>query len=84
MDLREHVYEVFARKARGDRLFHIGWVDAFDDETARIHAWTTYSEEKWFEMVVVRRDKLVAVNRWGAGFDSGAGSGSDTRSGSAR
>lgn len=61
--MREAVYEVFARKRRGDRLCHVGYVDAFDDETARVHAWMTYSEEKWFEMCVVRRSDVIAVNR---------------------
>ena len=65
--MREAVYEVFARKSRGDRLCHVGYVDALDDETARVHAWTTYSEEKWFEMCVVRRNDVIAVKpqrRW--------------------
>ncbi len=62
----EHVYDVFARKGRGDKLCHIGYVDALDDRTARVYAWTTYSEETWFEMVVVRRDHIVPVNRPGA------------------
>lgn len=66
--MREKVYEVFARKARGDRLCHVGWVDAFDHETAKVHAWTTYSEEKWFEMRVVLRGDLVVVNRPEGGF----------------
>ena len=35
----EHVYDVFARKERGDALAHIGYVDALDDETARVYAW---------------------------------------------
>lgn len=60
----EHVYDVFARKDRGDALSHIGYVDALDDETARVYAWTTYDEEKWFEMYVVRRDAIVPVNHF--------------------
>lgn len=59
----EHVYDVFARKSRGDQLAHIGYVDALDDETARVYAWKTYDEENWFEMCVVRRDAIVPVNR---------------------
>ena len=50
----EVVYDVFARKDRGDQLVHIGYIDALDDETARVYAWKTYDEEKWFEMVVVQ------------------------------
>ncbi len=58
----EVVYDVFARKDRGDQLVHIGYVDALDDETARVYAWKTYDEEKWFEMVVVERSAIIPVN----------------------
>lgn len=61
--MREVVYDVFARKDRGDQLVHIGCVDAFDDETAKVHAWRTYDEEKWFEMLVVQRASIIPVNR---------------------
>ena len=59
----EIVYDVFARKNRGGKLSHIGYVDALDDETAKVYAWTTYSEENWFEMCVVRRKDVIPVNR---------------------
>lgn len=59
----EVVYDVFARKDRGDALCHIGYVDALDDEMARVYAWKTYDEEKWFEMCVVPRSAIVPVNR---------------------
>jgi len=59
----EIVYDVFARKNRGDKLSHIGYIDALDDETAKVYAWTTYSEENWFEMCVVRRADVIPVNR---------------------
>ncbi len=59
----EIVYDVFARKDRGDQLVHIGYVDALDDETARIYAWKTYDEERWFEMCVVERSAIIPVNR---------------------
>jgi 1,2-phenylacetyl-CoA epoxidase PaaB subunit len=59
----EKVYDVFTRKDRGDPLVHIGYVDALDDEIARVHAWTTYDEEKWFEMCVVERSAIIPVNR---------------------
>jgi len=61
--MREFVYDVFARKDRGDQLVHIGYIDAFDDETAKVYAWTTYDEERWFEMYVVRRTAIIPVNR---------------------
>ena len=61
--MMERVYDVFARKDRGDPLVHIGYIDALDDETARVYAWKTYDEEKWFEMCVVPRSAIVPVNR---------------------
>ncbi len=71
--LGERVYEVFARKSRGEPLRHVGWVDAPGDELARVHAWTTYDEEKWFEMCVVPREAIVPVNRddgpWAANLE---------------
>ena len=59
----EIVYDVFARKDRGDQLVHIGYVDALDDETAKVYAWKTYDEERWFEMYVVERSAIIPVNR---------------------
>ena len=61
--MKEQVYEVFARKERGDPLAHVGYVDAPDDELARVYAWTTYDEQNWFEMCVVRRSEVIPVNR---------------------
>ena len=69
--MREHVYDVFARKSRGDALTHIGYVDALDDETARVYAWKTYDEENWFEMCVVRRSAIIPVNRDDGPFAGG-------------
>jgi 1,2-phenylacetyl-CoA epoxidase PaaB subunit len=61
--MKEFVYDVFARKDRGDQLCHIGYVDAFDEETAKVYAWKTYDEERWFEMCVVERTDIIPVNR---------------------
>jgi 1,2-phenylacetyl-CoA epoxidase PaaB subunit len=62
------VYEVFARKSRGEPLHHIGNLNAPDDELARVYAYNTYDEEKWFDMWVVPRDRLLEVfNRGDAG-----------------
>lgn len=61
--MRELVYDVFARKNRGEPLRHIGYLDAPGDELARVYAWRTYDEEKWFEMCVVRRSALIPVHR---------------------
>ena len=55
------VYEVFARKTRGEPLRHIGNLNAPDDELARVYSFNTYDEEKWFDMYVVPRDRFVEV-----------------------
>ena len=67
----ENVYDVFARKERGDPLHHIGYVDAIDPELARVYAWTTYDEQNWFEMCVVPRAAIVPVNRTDGPFSEG-------------
>ena len=59
----EAIYEVFARRRRGGTLRHIGCVDAPGEELARVYAWSTYDEEKWFEMCVVPRRAVIPVNR---------------------
>ena len=61
--MREILFDVFTRKDRGDLLVHIGYVDAFDEETAKVYAWKTYDEEKWFEMCIVERTAIIPVNR---------------------
>ncbi len=71
--MREIVYDVFARKNRGDQLTHIGYIDALDDETAKVYAWTTYSEENWFEMCIVRRSQIIPVNLDEGVFAKGGG-----------
>lgn len=55
------VYEVFARKSRGDRLQHIGAVSAPGDELARVYARHIYDEERWFDMWVAPRDRFLEV-----------------------
>jgi 1,2-phenylacetyl-CoA epoxidase PaaB subunit len=60
--MEETVYDVFARKNRGEPLHHVGYLNALDDELARVYAWKTYDEESWFEMCVVRREDIIPVN----------------------
>ncbi|MBI4545863.1 MAG: phenylacetic acid degradation PaaB family protein [Gemmatimonadetes bacterium] len=55
------VYEVFARTSRGEPLRNIGNLNAPNDELARIYAYSTYDEERWFDMWVVPRDRLLPV-----------------------
>ncbi len=70
--MRENVYDVFARKNRGEPLRHVGYVDALDDELARVYAWKTYDEENWFEMCVVPRTAIIPVNRDDGPFAAGS------------
>jgi 1,2-phenylacetyl-CoA epoxidase PaaB subunit len=55
------IYEVFARKSRGEPLKHIGNLNAPDAELAKVYAFNTYDEERWFDMYVVPRDALAEV-----------------------
>jgi 1,2-phenylacetyl-CoA epoxidase PaaB subunit len=55
------IFEVFARKSRGETLRHIGNLNAPDPELARVYAFNTYDEERWFDMYVVERDHLKEV-----------------------
>lgn len=59
----ERIYEVFARKDRADRFEHVGTVTAPNRELARVYAWQTYDEAKWFEMIVAPRAAFHRVNR---------------------
>lgn len=67
--MAEQIYVVLARKKREDSLRHIGSVHASDPELAKVYAWKTYDEERWFEMVVAPRDAFYPVNREEAPFD---------------
>jgi hypothetical protein len=58
----ERIWEVFARKNRADRFEHVGAVTAPNAALARVYAWQTYDEVKWFEMAVAPRDSFRAVN----------------------
>ncbi len=69
--MKESVFDVFARKDRGDALQHIGYVDALDVEFARVYAWKTYDEQNWFEMCVVPRSAITLVNRTDGPFAKG-------------
>ena len=63
--MREFVYDVFARKERGEALAHIGYVDAL--------------EQNWFEMCVVRRSAIIPVNREDGPFARGGTAQGGTR-----
>lgn len=54
-------YEVFARNQAGDDIIHIGSVQADNDRLAQIYAYSTYDEEDWDYLGVVRTDNLIEV-----------------------
>lgn len=54
-------YEVLTRITPGDDLKHIGSVEAPSDKLAKNYAETTYDEEDWSYMVLVRREDLIRV-----------------------
>ena len=70
--MNESVFDVFARKERGDPLMHIGYVDAMDADLARVYAWKTYDEQNWFEMCIVPRSSIIPVNRTDGPFAGAA------------
>lgn len=55
------IYEIFARKTRGEPLRHIGNLNAPDDELAKVYAFNTYDEEKWFDMYIAPRERFMEV-----------------------
>jgi 1,2-phenylacetyl-CoA epoxidase PaaB subunit len=57
--MTEPVYEVFARKTRGEPLRHIGFINAAGDELARIYALRTYDEQNWAELCVIPRAAII-------------------------
>lgn len=40
---------------------HIGNLNSPDVELAKVYAFNTYDEERWFDMYVVPRDQLAEV-----------------------
>jgi 1,2-phenylacetyl-CoA epoxidase PaaB subunit len=60
--VNDPVYEVFARKSRGEPLRHIGFINAPDDALARVYAWKTYDEQNWDEMCLVPRAAIVPID----------------------
>jgi 1,2-phenylacetyl-CoA epoxidase PaaB subunit len=78
--MKEIIYDVFARKSRGEALSHVGYLNALDDELARVYAWKTYDERRWFEMCVVRRAHIIPVNLMEGPFAAGRTGAEGTRS----
>jgi 1,2-phenylacetyl-CoA epoxidase PaaB subunit len=55
------VFEVFARKNRGEALRHIGNLNAPDEALARVYAFQTYDEDRWFDMWITPRAGMIEV-----------------------
>jgi 1,2-phenylacetyl-CoA epoxidase PaaB subunit len=55
---RDHVWEVFARKAYEDPLHHVGAVTEDDESLALVSARSIYDEQPWIEMIIVPRTAI--------------------------
>ena len=52
---RDHVWEVFARKAYEEPLHHVGTVTEDDEDLALVSARSIYDEQPWIHMIIVPR-----------------------------
>ncbi len=55
----EEPYEVYGRGRKDSALWHLGMVRAVDVSDAEVFAYMTFDEQKWVEMLVVPRSRLV-------------------------
>jgi len=55
VESRDHVWEVFARKAYEDPLHHVGTVTEDDEDLALVSARSIYDEHPWIHMIIVQR-----------------------------
>jgi 1,2-phenylacetyl-CoA epoxidase PaaB subunit len=55
---RDHVWEVFARKAYDEPLHHVGAVTEEDEDLALVCARSIYDEQPWIHMIIVPRDSI--------------------------
>jgi len=67
------VFEVFCRIEPGDRMCHIGTLNAPDIELARVYAWKIYDEEDWADMWVVPRKAIAGAHPDRRAVEAGAG-----------
>lgn len=58
----ETVFEVFCRIEPGDRMCHVGTLNAPRLELARVYAWKIYDEEDWSDMWVVPREAIASAH----------------------
>ena len=58
LESRDHVWEVFARKAYEEPLHHVGAVTEEDEDLALVSARSIYDEQPWIEMIIVPRSAI--------------------------
>ena len=58
VETRDHVWEVFARKAYEDPLHHVGTVTEDDADLALVAARSIYDEQPWIHMIIVPRTAI--------------------------
>ncbi len=58
LETRDHVWEVFARKAYEDPLHHVGTVTEEDEDLALVSARSIYDEQPWIHMIIVPRTAI--------------------------
>ena len=58
VESRDHVWEVFARKAYEDPLHHVGTVTEDDEDLALVSARSIYDEQPWIHMIIVPRSAI--------------------------
>jgi 1,2-phenylacetyl-CoA epoxidase PaaB subunit len=54
----ETVWEVFARKAYEEPLYHVGTVTESDEQLALVSARAIYDEQPWIQMILVPRSSI--------------------------
>jgi 1,2-phenylacetyl-CoA epoxidase PaaB subunit len=58
VERRDHVWEVFARKAYDEPLHHVGAVTEEDEDLALVCARSIYDEQPWIQMIIVPRTAI--------------------------
>ncbi len=59
MSATEEPFEVYGRGRRDAALWHLGMVRAVSVADAEVFAYMTFDEQKWVEMLVVPRSRVV-------------------------
>lgn len=62
MKIESMIYVVFARIEAGDSVKHVGELKARTDRLAKLYACTTYDEENWNYLSIVKQKDLLEVH----------------------